>query len=120
MFMDIVFRPLPAVNRGTEQEQPSLIGVRDRNSFGVFIDDHLSVAECFDEMYEFLHQSYFPRVAFRPMYLTRPKTFTFSKGLEMVSFSTSGDGLRLSAKHRDQIRNWTMLRILLSKAPLCA
>ena len=56
---------------------PTVIGARDNNAFGVYMDDHLGAARDFNAMFEFLHKIYFPRVIFGPVYLFGKKTQAF-------------------------------------------
>ncbi len=83
---------------------PTLIGVPAEDSFGVYMDDHIGAATTFDAIYTFLHNSYFPRVAFDPVYLSGKKTKAFMDTLELLGFEGSRSGLRASAKHRNKIQ----------------
>ena len=88
---------------------PILIEVRQKDSFGVFMDDHIRVAKTFDAMYAFLSDRYFPRVAFRPVYLLGKKTKAFMDTLELLEFEGSRGGLRPLAKHRNKIEQMPVL-----------
>jgi len=105
-FGDLVFGPLPK----TEEvpAMPSLIGEQSngQEAFSLFMDDHCGSATSFDSMFTFLHEKYFPRVAFGPVYLSGSKTFVFTDSLEMVGFTGGAGGLRPSIKHREKILNW--------------
>lgn len=100
-FTDTVFGPLPKVQ--DIPRMPTLIGVRQEDSFGVYMDDHIGAAKTFDAMYAFLRDSYFPRVAFGPVYLSGKKTKAFMDTLELLGFEGSHGGLRPSAKHLNNI-----------------
>ena len=103
-FSDLVFGPLPANSTGIPR-QPTLIGNDDSIGFAVFMDDHAASAEDYDSLFSFLHEKYFPRVAFGPVYLVGSKTKAFSDILEIVGFEGGPNGLRPSLKHRERIRN---------------
>ena len=65
-FIDTVFGPLPKV-----QDIPrmsTLIGVRQKDLFGMYIDNYIGAAKTFDVMYTFLSDSYFLKVAFGSVY----------------------------------------------------
>ncbi len=71
------------------------------------MDDHLSSAKTFEDMFQFLHKTYFPQVAFGPVYLTGKKTFAFDDKLDILGFEGTTEGLRPSTKHRDKVKNWS-------------
>lgn len=104
-FSDLVFGPLPANSAGVAR-MPSLIGTHGDHAFQVFMDDHAAAATTFEEMFKFLHEEYFPRVAFGPVYLSGHKTVVFGGSLELLGFHGSADGLRPSIKHREKIQTW--------------
>lgn len=103
-FTDLMFGPLPAT--GEEEAYNSMIGDHGDVAFSPFVDDHLSSAKGFEEMFDFLHEVYFPRCAFGPIYLAPKKTFVFTDQLDFVGFTGDRYGLRPSIKHIEQIRNW--------------
>ena len=59
------------------------------SAFCPFVDDHMGAATSFEAMFDFLHNEYFPRVAFGPLYLSGKKTHMFTDSLEMVGFTGS-------------------------------
>ena len=65
--------------------------------------DRIEAAKIFDAMYAFLSDSYFPRVAFGPVYLSGKKTKAFMNILELLGFEGSRGRLRPSAKHWNKI-----------------
>lgn len=67
------------------------------------MDDHIEVATIFNVMYIFLHNSYFPWVAFRPVYPSAKKKKAFMDTLELLGFERRRGGLRPPAKHRNKI-----------------
>ncbi len=104
-FGDIVFGPLPPNSNGVPR-MPTEIGQFDDHAFQIFVDDHAASATDFDSMFTFLHERYFPRVAFGPIYLSGHKTSIFGSNLELLGFQGNAEGLRPSLKHREKIRNW--------------
>jgi hypothetical protein len=105
-FGDLVFEPLPKTDE--VPAMPSLIGEQSngQKAFSLFMNDHCESATSFDFMFIFLHEKYFPRVAFGPVYLSGSKTFVFSDSLKMVGFTDGAGGLRPFIKHREKILNW--------------
>lgn len=103
-FTDVVFGPMPK----TPGHPPldSILGTRENHGFSVFMDDHLAGFTDFEAQFEWLHRTYFPRVAFGPIYLSPIKTHVFTDSLDMVGFTGSEKGLRPSAKHRKRMNDW--------------
>ena len=102
-FSDIVFGPLPPTNKVFRM--PTIIDTGKKESFGLYVDDHLSSAKTFEDMFQFLHETYFPFVAFGPVYPTRKKTFEFDDKLDILGFVGTNKWLRPSTKHRDKVKN---------------
>jgi hypothetical protein len=73
---------------------------------GLFMDDHLGSGKDFDAVFNFLHEHYFPRVAFGPVCLNQDKLNLFCSELEAIGFSASDGQLCPSSKHWDKIKNW--------------
>lgn len=103
-FTDLVFGPLP--RSSSTARFPTTYGVQDGVSFATFMDDHLGSAVGFDEMFAFLHDKYFPRLVFGPIYLEPRKSNYMMSGLEMVGFTGDVNGLRPSLRHRDKALHW--------------
>jgi RNase H-like domain found in reverse transcriptase/Integrase zinc binding domain len=103
-FTDLVFGPLPKT-RATER-MPSIIGTHADCGFSPFMDDHIGGFTTYEAQFRFLHEVYFPRVAFGPICLSGRKTRAFCTSLEVLGFSGSAEGLRPSARHQDRMRNW--------------
>ncbi len=101
---DMVFGHLPKT--ATVPAQQSLIGDHGNWGFSLFMDDHIGAAISFEAIFNFLHEYYFPRANFGPVYLAPHKTFVFTDQLDFVGFTGDKNGLRLSIKHRDRIRHW--------------
>ncbi len=106
-FINTVFGPLPKTQNISRML--TLIGVRAEDSFGIYMDDHIGAAITFDAIYTFLHNSYFPRVAFDPVYLSGKKTKAFMNTLELLGFEGSRGWLRPSAKHCNKIEQMPVL-----------
>lgn len=100
-FTDLVFGPLPKTE--AVPAIPSMIGDHGKTAFCPFVDDHMGAATDFDSLFDFLHLRYFPRVVFGPAYLSGHKTYVFTNSLEMLGFTGSAEGLRLSVKHRQRV-----------------
>ena len=94
---DIVFRPLPPFDKVFRI--PTIIGTGKNTSFGLYMDDHLSSTKTFEDMFQFLHKTYFPQVAFGPVYLTGKRTLGFDVKLDILGFEKTNKGLRLSTKN---------------------
>lgn len=103
-FTDLVFGPLPASS--ISPALPSIIGNQENSGFSPFMDDHLGGFTDFNAQFDFLHQHYFPRIAFGPVYLSGSKTFAFMENLELIGFTGSSEGLRPSVKHLERMNNW--------------
>lgn len=103
-FGDLVFGPLPKTKE--REAMPSIIGDHEEAGFCLFVDDHMGAATSFQSLFDFLHISYFPRVAFGPVYLSGHKTHMFTDTLEMVGFTGSAEGLRPSIRHRERAMSW--------------
>lgn len=78
-------------------------------SFDVFIDDHNISAKSFDEMFDFLHCHYFPRLDFIPISIAPKKTFLFADSVEALGFELSQGKIRPSSKHRNRFENWSLI-----------
>lgn len=102
--MDIVFGPLSKTNKVFII--PTIIHTRDETLFGLCINDHLSLARTFADIFKFLHGICFSRVDFGPVYLTRKKMLAFNDKLDILGFERTDEGLRPSTKHRDKVKNW--------------
>jgi hypothetical protein len=108
-YRDIVFGYIPedvSADGQTIPGCPSLIGDLGTVSFDGMVDDSYGSATDFDTMFTFLHESFFPRCAFGPMYLKPSKSFFFFPSLEFLGLEGNLTGLRPSLKKRDQILGW--------------
>lgn len=57
-------------------------------------------------MFNFLHEHYFPRVAFGPVYLAGKKTKIFDDSLQILGYEGGNGKLRPSEKHWQLVREW--------------
>lgn len=101
-FTNTVFELLPKMQN--IWQIPTLIGVCQKNSFSVYINDYIRAVKIFDAMYTFLYNSYFLRVVFNLMYLLEKKIRAFIDNLELLGFERSCRRLKPSAKHWDKIK----------------
>jgi hypothetical protein len=83
-----------------------LIGDAGSVAFDGMVDDTYGSATDFNSMFDFLHEKFFPRCAFGPMYLKPSKSFFFFPSLEFLGLEGSDAGLQLSIRKREQILNW--------------
>lgn len=72
----------------------------------MYIDNYLSLARTFANIFKFLHEIYFSYVVFGPVYLIGKKTFAFDDKFDILGFEVTGEGLRSSIKHWDKVKNW--------------
>ena len=103
-FSNLVFGPLPL---NDEEIFRFVILIDDHNdhAFAVFMNDHGASAKDYESMFRFLHENYFPRCVFEPVYLSGHKTQMFSDSLKVLGFQGSASGLRPSMKHKNKILN---------------
>jgi hypothetical protein len=110
-YRDIVFGYIPKdvdVNGNEIPGFPSVIGDSADGSvaFDGMVDDSYGSATDFDSMFTFLHEKFFPRCAFGPMYLKPSKSFFFFPTLEFLGLEGNTAGLRPSLRKREQISGW--------------
>lgn len=63
-----------------------IIDIGDKTMFGLYINDHLSLAKIFVDVFKFLHEIYFLHITFGPVYLTGKKIFVFNNKLDILGF----------------------------------
>ena len=102
-FSDLVFGPLSGTKNKCIPQQDTIIGTKEKFAFSIYIDDHVGSAKSFDAMFEFLHNRYFPRVAFGPIYLAGKKTRIYDDYLQILGYEGGNGALRPSIKHRQQV-----------------
>jgi hypothetical protein len=110
-YRDIVFGYIPEdvdANGNEIPGFPSVIGDSADGSvaFDGMVDDSYGSATDFDSMFTFLHEKFFPRCAFGPMYLKPSKSFFFFPTLEFLGLEGNTAGLRPSLRKREQILGW--------------
>lgn len=103
-FGDLTFGHLPKTEIVPAQD--TILKDHGDAAFTIFADDHIGAATSFDSMFEFLHEKYFPRAAFGPIYLAPKKTFLFMDQLDFIGFTGSHGTLRPSMRHKRRIRDW--------------
>ena len=111
-FRDLVFG---AIRSGTDSSSgeevfleggDSLIGDSGQVAFDGMIDDSYGSATTCDAMYHFLHEQFFPRCAWGPMYLKDSKSFFLCDSLDFVGLQAGQNGLRPSLRKRETILQW--------------
>ena len=111
-FRDLVFGAIPEgfeeINgvRITLAGEDSLIGDYGEFAFDGMIDDSYGSATTFESMYEFLHERFFPRCDWGPMYLKDSKSCFFMESLDFVGLEAGPNGLRPSLRKRETILQW--------------
>lgn len=83
-FSDIVFKPLSKTNKVPRIS--IIIDIGDKTLFGLYINNHLSLAEIIADIFKFLHEIYFLHIAFGLVYLTGKKIFVFNNKLNILGF----------------------------------
>jgi hypothetical protein len=87
-FTDMVFGPIPKDEEADQPRFETVIGDHGEVGFSPFVDDHLGAAVAYQTLFDFLHEQYFPRVAFGPVYLwssCRPRWPRSSVGRSFLS-----------------------------------
>lgn len=108
-FRDLVFGNIP---EGADEEGKiqaafmTLIGDRGDVAFDGMIDDSYGSADTFERLFRFLHEEFFPRCVWGPMYLKGPKCLFFDNTLELVGLEAGDNGLRPSLRKRKMITEW--------------
>jgi hypothetical protein len=85
---------------------PSLIQDSGNVAFNGMVDDSYESATDFDAMFDFLHDKFFPRCPFGPMYLKPSKSVFFFPSLGFLGLEGDSGGLRPSLRKREQVLNW--------------
>ena len=111
-FRDLVFGAIPEgyeIGCGRErllEGDESLIGDTGNVAFDGMIDDSYGSAVSFEAMYDFLHERFFPRCQWGPIYLKDSKSHFFCESLDFVGLEAGPNGLRPSLKKREAILDW--------------
>jgi len=75
-------------------------------AFDGMIDDSYGSSTSFDAMYRFLHERFFPRCSWGPMYLKDSKSAFFTDSLDFVGLEAGSNGLRPSLRKPNTILEW--------------
>ena len=98
----MVFGSMPK-GENRKGDMKSFIGTYGKFAFAPFVDDYNSGVEDFDSMFKMLHENYFPRVVWAPIYLSSKKCSFFIDNLDFIGFTGSANQLRPLVRHRDRI-----------------
>lgn len=101
---DIVFGVIPA-KRG-ENSEPPLSEVDPDVTCEYYMDDDLGGATTVDKLIWFLHNHYFPRVAWAKLTLSPSKCRFFSEEIKVLGFQKTWEGVRPHFKKQDVILNY--------------
>ena len=112
-FRDLVFGAIPGgfvEDSGGERVElrgeESLIGDHGTVAFDGMIDDSYGSSVSFEDMYDFLHEKFFPRCDWGPLYLKDSKSHFFCQSLDFVGLEAGPNGLRPSLRKREAILQW--------------
>jgi hypothetical protein len=91
---DLMAGPIPEPNA-----EPAISGITVDGSaaFEYFVDDDMGAAVSFEDQFRFLHDSYFPRIAWSKLTLSPAKSAFFMPRVEGLGFVGGPLGLRPSA-----------------------
>lgn len=103
---DTVFGVIPAANG----EEPALADVHPNVVCQYFMDDNLGGATTVDELIWFLHEHYFPRIAWAHLTLSPSKCRFFTNNIKVLGLEKSEHGIRPSADKREVIGNYPIPR----------
>ena len=99
---DTLAGPIPEPNKEPALDQ---FGVRG-GSFQYFMDDDFGAHRTYDDQWTFLHQGYFPRLAWGRFTLRPKKTGFFLEKINPLRFVLRGKGLRPSEDKIAAIRDY--------------
>ena len=98
---DLVTGPIPSLN-----QEPALSDISDETMFGSFMDDDFGGASEEENLFNFLHNHYFPRQAWARLTFSPPKCRFFVKTLDILGHLRTVDGLRPSISKMTAIRDY--------------
>ena len=102
---DLTFGPIPE----PDPEPAVISGLSPHVSFRYFVDDDYGAAHTFDELLQFLHEVYFPRISWARLTLKPSKSRFFVPNIEplgmMVGQHQQGEMLLYGLKANDAKRN---------------
>ena len=105
-FRDLTFGNIPADDTSGNPAFPSIIGDRGDVAFNGMVDDSYGSTTDFETIFKFLHEEFFPRCAFGPLYLKGVKSYFFYPSLEFLGLEGCIEGLQPSLKKCEQILGW--------------
>jgi len=111
-FRDLVFGAIPEGLEDKDGVQfplkgaDSLIGEYGEFAFDGKMDDSYTSATCFVAMYRFLHERFFQRDCWGPIYLKDSKSCFFMESLDFVSLEAGPNGIRSSLRRRETMLAW--------------
>jgi len=111
-FRDVVFGAIPEGfedSSGVRIRLPCeewLIGDQGDFAFEGIIDDSYGSSTTFETMDDFLHEPFFPRCHWGPIYLKDSKSHFFCNSLDFVGLEAGSNGLRPSLRKRETILQW--------------
>jgi hypothetical protein len=87
---------------------PSVLGYHKTtgNCLMLYVDDHMMSGHDFWTHLAFLHEMYFPRVAFGPIPLSSHKSQFFMPEIESIGFQLMNGKILPAAKHRRKFERW--------------
>lgn len=103
-FIDTIFGPLPKIS--TIPTRPLVLGynIKKGIAFRLYIDNYLRGAIGFDELFKFLIEEYFPRVAAILYYLLLAKSKFFVDEIEAIGFRISNGRVSLVERYKKKFR----------------
>lgn len=76
----------------------TIIDIRDKALFDLYIDNNLSLVKTFADIFKFLYKTYFTYILFGLIYLIKKKTFIFDDKLDILGFERTNKRLKLFTK----------------------
>lgn len=99
---DIVTSAIPSPDH-----EPALTdAMPERIVFDHFVDDDIGGADSFDHLVEFLHEHYFPRLAWAKLTLNPAKCSFFVPRVKILGHQRDKEGIRPSDDKLGQFRDW--------------
>ena len=86
--------------------EESLIGDQGDFAFEEMIDDSYGSSTTFETMNDLLHEGFFPRCHWGPIYLKDSKSSFFCHSLDFVGLKEGSNGLRPSLRKRETMLHW--------------
>ena len=86
--------------------EPALSDVSSNTTFNHFVDDDIGGADTFEELVEFLHNHYFPRLLWARLTISPAKSKFFVEKLRILGFTRDNTGIRPSADKLAAMREY--------------